>query len=315
MSKLSDIEKAVSKQVGGGDQFSVHRQPAKLEGLSTGLLTVNHALSGTPSIGFAFGRIAELFGPEMSGKTTLAFTIIRQAQESGLISAFIDMEHAMDKSYARSLGVDVNNLSIAQPDFGESAISMAEAMLEHGYRLIVIDSVAALIPKSELDGDAGDAHMGRQARLMAQAVRKLTPRASKARAIVIFINQLRANLSPFGASETTSGGNALKYFASYRVDIRSNRSGKITQGGQESGIHSKIKIVKNKLFPPQRQALARIHYGEGFDLTYDLLEYLFRKGTTKLKVGSTSYTKKGLALKLSRNVELRDRMIAKLVGK
>ena len=314
MSKLSNAEKLVSKAMGGGDYFTAHRTAAEIEGLSSGLLTLNLALSGTPSVGFAYGRIVELFGPEQSGKTTLAFTLIKQAQEAGLISAFLDAEHALDKKYAGSI-FDIHNVSIAQPECGEDAINMAKAMLDQGYRLIVIDSVAALTPKSELQGEAGDAHIGRLARLMAQGVRTLTPRASSARAIVVFINQMRANISSYGAGETTTGGVSLKYFSSYRVDIRSRRSEKIVTNGAEVGIHSEIKVVKNKLFMPHRKAKAKILYGAGFDSTFDLLAYLFRKkGTTKVSIGGKEYTRKGLALKLVRNDALRDNLIAKVMS-
>ena len=310
---IQPFEKKVLSFVGENLFLPTREKSIPKDGLNSGIISLNLALSGSPKIGLSYGRIGEIYGPESSGKTTLALTLLKHAQDIGLITAFIDMEHALDVRYAEKLGIDMRNMSLAQPDCGEDAIKLVSAMLDSGYRFIVVDSVAAMTPKSELEGEPGDAHMGRLARLMAQSMRMLSPRCSKARAIVMFINQIRANLSPFGASETTAGGNALKFFTSYRIDIRSPRKGKVLVGGIEHGTLSTVKIVKNKLYPPYREAKMRIMYGKGIDKTFDLLEFLFRKkGTKMVKIGDHSYSRKGMALKL-RDASLRDKLIERIM--
>ena len=318
MSKIKDLEKEVEDQLSvnkklGGQVFLPPKGIEGMDTLSSGSLLLNQALSGNPKQGFVYGRITEIFGPEASGKTTLALSVVREAQEAGLIPAFVDMEHALDLKYAAAIGVDKHNVSVSQPSSGEEAVSIAKAMIEAGYRLVVIDSVAAMTPISEMQGEIGDAHMGRQARLMGQALRILSPVVSRKNSILIFVNQIRSNLSPFGQSETTSGGVALKFYASYRVEIRSPRSGKVLQDKTETGIHAKVKVVKNKLFPPYREAALRISYGKGFDPAFDVIEFLFSKKRKQVKIGKRDYTKRGLAIKLAKDAELVKRLRMRLM--
>jgi recombination protein RecA len=284
VSKLSEKTKAltqalagIKKQFGEGSimRLGDGAEPAPVSAVSSGSIGLDLALGvgGLPR-----GRVVEIYGPESSGKTTLALHAIAEVQKAGGVSAFIDAEHALDVSYARKLGVNLGDLLVSQPDTGEQALEIAEQLVRSGAcDLIVVDSVAALVPKAEIEGEMGDPHMGVQARLMSQALRKLTGVVSRNQSIVLFINQIRMKIGVvFGNPETTTGGNALKFYASVRLDIR--RTGAVKDGEAVVGSRTRVKVVKNKVAPPFREAEFDIRYGMGVDRHGEAVDLAVERG-------------------------------------
>lgn len=302
---IAEIEKRYGKgsimKLGGKKKLDV-------EVIPTGALSLDVALGvgGVPR-----GRIIEIYGPESSGKTTLALSIVAQAQKQGGVAAFVDAEHALDPAYAQRIGVNVDDLYVSQPDFGEQALEIVEALVRSsGFDIIVVDSVAALTPRAEIEGDMGDSHMGLQARLMSQALRKITGIAAKTNTTVIFINQLRMKIGVmFGNPETTTGGNALKFYSSVRMDIR--QKDKILKDGEVVGHVRRVKIVKNKVAPPFKEATFVIRYPYGIDKESSILDAAIAQGIVeksgawlKYKGSQLAQGKESAIAKLKENPKL-----------
>jgi len=274
----------IEKQFGKGSIMKLGQAEYQkgVDVISTGSISLDSCLGvgGVPK-----GRIIEIYGPEASGKTSLTLHIIAEAQKAGGVAAFIDAEHALDPEYAKALGVDIDELLLSQPDTGEQALEVTDMLVKSGsLDVIVVDSVAALVPRAELEGDMGDSHVGLQARLMSQALRKITGSIQKSNTLVIFINQIRMKIGVmFGSPETTTGGNALKFYSSVRLDIR--RVGAIKDGDEIVGNETRVKVVKNKMAPPFKVVDFQILYGKGINRMAEIIEYAVKKGTIE-KAGS-----------------------------
>lgn len=320
--KKKAIEIAVSqieKQFGKGSIMRLgSKEKVDIEVIPTGALSLDIALGG----GIPKGRIIEIYGPESSGKTTLAIHILTEAQKKGDAVAFIDAEHAFDPTYAKNIGLDIDNLYISQPDFGEQALEILETLVRSAaFGVIVVDSVAALTPRAEIEGDMGDSHMGLQARLMSQALRKITAISSKTGTTIIFLNQLRMKIGVmFGNPETTTGGNALKFYASVRMDIR--QKDKILKDGQVIGHARTVKVVKNKVAPPFKEASFNMIYPMGIDKESSILDAAIDKGVVEkagawLKYGDTQLAqgKDAAAELLKKDTKLRDKIVKEVLAK
>ncbi|MCX7958853.1 MAG: recombinase RecA [Deltaproteobacteria bacterium] len=310
---VSDIEKSFGK---GSIMQMGEEKHQEIPTISTGSLSLNDALG---SGGFPRGRVIEIFGPESSGKTTLALHAIAEAQKAGLITTFIDAEHALDINYAIKIGVDPKNLLLSQPDYGEQALEIADNLIRNNSSdLIVIDSVAALVPKAEIEGEMGDSHMGLQARLMSQALRKLTAITHKTNSMVIFINQVRNKIGVvYGNPETTTGGNALKFYASVRLEVR--KADNIKQGENIIGNRIRVKVVKNKIAAPFKEVMLEVVYGEGINTNAEIVDIAAERGIITKSGTWYSYRdeqlgqgRENVIALLKQNSGLRDKIIKEL---
>lgn len=296
--KIKEARERMEKKYGEGVMMRANEKSQFHECIPTGSLGLDKALGIG---GLAKGRIVEIFGPESSGKTTLCLEIIRNAhkKDPDAYALIVDTEHAIDLKYAEALGIDLNRLDISQPDYGEQALEIASEAIESGaFAVVVVDSIAALVPKSELDGDMGDASMGKHARLMSQAMRKLTPITSKTNTLLIFTNQLRDKIGVmFGSPETTTGGNAMKFYASVRLDVRRSVTAQnsVMEGDLKVGNLTKVKVIKNKLAPPFRECEFNIRFGEGIDDSGELLDMAVELNIIDKKASYFSYNGETLA--------------------
>ncbi len=316
---LSAAMSQIERQFGKGAIMRLGDKPKILTpSLSTGSLGLDKALGVG---GLPYGRIIEIYGPESSGKTTLTLSAIAEAQKAGKTCAFIDAEHALDPSYAENLGVDLGSLLITQPDTGEQALEICDMLVRSGsVDLIIVDSVAALTPKAEIEGDMGDSHVGLQARLMSQALRKITGNIKNANCMVVFINQIRMKIGVmFGSPETTTGGNALKFYSSVRLDIR--RTGAVKQGDEVVGNETRVKVVKNKVAPPFRQAEFQILYGKGINLSAEIidqavdLELMVKSGAWyKMDGANVAQGKPNACAWLDSNPEIKEKLRKKIIS-
>jgi recombination protein RecA len=318
--KLESLNMAISKiekTYGKGALMRLgEKQAVDVNVIPTGILSVDYALG---VCGIPRGRISEIYGPESSGKTTLALHCVASAQKTGGIAAFVDAEHALDIAYAENLGVDVDNLLISQPDSGEQALEIIDTLIRsNAVDIIVVDSVAALVPQAEIEGSMGDSHVGLQARLMSQALRKLTGAISKSNTAIIFLNQIRMKIGVmFGNPETTTGGNALKFYSSVRIDIRKSGSS-LKQGSDVVGNHTKIKVVKNKVAPPFREAEFDIMYGTGVDVFGDLIDLAVKYDIVEKSGSWFSYSGERLGQgkdKAKDFLREKDELVAEIEGK
>lgn len=317
---IEEAMKLIEKSYGKGSVMKLGDKPIlDIESISTGSMLLDDVLGVG---GYPKGRIIEIYGPESSGKTTLTLHAIAEAQKTGGIAAFIDAEHALDPKYAKALGVDVDNLIVSQPDTGEQALEIAEAIVRSGaVDIVVVDSVAALVPRVELEGDMGQSHVGLQARLMSQALRKLAGAISKTNTVVIFINQLREKVGiMFGNPETTTGGRALKFYSSVRLDIRKKES--IKKGEDVIGARTKVKVVKNKVSPPFKEVEFDIMYGIGIDQYGEIVDIGVTKGIIDKSGSWFSYGdvklgqgRENVKNYLQENKEIKDEIIAKIKEK